>query len=90
MEDSLTGLVKKAIKGVNPCTPLEFKDFLDVLYDNKIVMRDQTRLRRHLKQFTVQMQREQKRALNSVYFKLKVSDDFITCSPHTDSNGDLL
>lgn len=90
MADKNTGAVKKALKGIHSQTMITLDDFLDVLYNNNTVMRDQTRLKRNLKKFTVQLQREKKRALNSVYFKLRVSDDFITCSPHIDENGDFL
>ena len=90
MADQNTGAVKKALKGIHSQTLITLDDFLGVLYNNNTVMRDQTRLKRNLKKFTVQLQREKKRALNSVYFKLRVSDDFITCSPHIDENGDFL
>ena len=90
MEDQTSGATKKALKGIHSQTMITLDDFLDVLYNNNTVMRDQTRLKRNLKKFTVQLQREKKRALNSVYFKLRVSDDFITCSPHIDENGDFL
>ena len=87
MEDKSTGKVKKALKGVHSRTLLEYEDFIDVLYNNSTVLRDQTQLRRNPKKFTVQLQRGQKRALNSVYYKFKISPDFITCSPHTDEHG---
>ena len=90
MADKNTGAVKKALKGIHSQTLITLDDFLGVLYNNNTVMRDQTRLKRNLKKFTVQLQREKKRALNAVYFKLRVSDDFITCSPHIDENGDFL
>lgn len=90
MEDKSSGQIKKALKGIHSETLIGLNDFLQVLYNNSTIMRDQIRLRRNLKKFTVQLQREKKRALNSVYFKLKVSDDFITCSPHTAENGEYL
>jgi len=90
MEDKDSGQVKKALKGIHSGTMIEYDDFVEVLYNNSTVMRDQTRLKRNLKKFTVQLQNEKKKALNSVYFKLKVSDDFITCSPHTDEHGNYL
>lgn len=90
MEDQTSGATKKALKGIHSQTMIELNDFVDVLYNNSTVMRDQTRFRRNLKKFTVQLQSEKKRALNSIYFKLKVSDDFLTCSPHTDENGKYL
>lgn len=90
MEDKTTGECKKALKGIHSQTMLQYDDFIDVLYNNSTVMRDQTRLRRNLKKFTVHLQREKKRALNSVYYKFKISSDFITCSPHTDEHGQYL
>ena len=73
MEDRLTGERKKALKGIHCQTLLQYDDFIDVLYNNSTVMRNQTRLRRNLKNYTVQLQREKKRALNSVYYKFKIS-----------------
>ena len=90
MEDKDSGKLKKALKGICSGTNLKYEDFLDVLYHNTKVMREQTRLRRDLKKSTVHMQKEQKRALSSIYYKLKVSDDFLSCSPHTDQNGDYM
>ena len=90
MEDQAAGKVKKALKGVHSRTLLEYEDFLDVLYNNSTVMREQTQLRRNPKKFTIQLQRGKKRALNSVYYKFKISPDFITCSPHTDKHGNYL
>ena len=90
MTDQVSGQVKKALKGVHNETEIAYKDFLDALYNNSKVIRDQTSLRRNLKKFTMQLQKEKKKAINSVYYKFKVSDDFITCSPHTDINGEYL
>ena len=90
MEDKLSGNVKKALKGIHSHTLLEYDDFIDVLYNNATVIKDQTQLRRNPKKFTVQLQREKKRALNSVYYKFKISPDFLTCSPHTDEQGQYL
>ena len=90
MHDSTSGQMKKALKGIHSETLIDDQDFIEVLYNNSNIMRDQTRFRRNLKQFTVQMQKQKKRALNSVYFKLRVSDDFLACSPHVDSNGEYL
>ena len=90
MHDASSGQTKKALKGVNPGTLIDVQDFIEVLYNNSNIMRDQTSFRRNSKKFTVQLQKQKKRALNSVYFKLRVSDDFITCSPHVDLNGEFL
>ena len=90
MHDSTSGQMKKALKGIHSETLIDSQDFIEVLYNNSNIMRDQTRFRRSLKQFTVQMHKQKKRALNSVYFKLRVSEDFLTCSPHVDSNGEYL
>ena len=90
MHDETSGEMKKALKGIHSETMIDVRDFIEVLYNNSNLMRDQTRLRRNLKKFTVQLQREKKRALNSVYFKLRVSDDFLICSPHIDENGQYM
>ena len=90
MKKDKSGKVKKALKGIHSETLIEYSDFVDALHNNKIVERDQTRFKRNLKRFTIELRNERKRALNSIYYKLKVSDDFLSCSPHTDSNGDYL
>ena len=76
--------MKRALKGVNHSTVVSKQDFIDALYDNKvIVMRRQVRLKRDQKLFKMKLVEEDRRALNAIYYKMKVSDDFISCLPHT-------
>ena len=90
MEDKATGESKRALKGINSGTDIQYEDFVDALYNNSNVMRDQNRLRRHRTQYSMELQTNNKKALNSIYYKMKVSDDFVSCSPHTDQNGEFL
>lgn len=90
MEDRASGQVKKALKGVHSQTDITHENFLDALYNNSNVEREQIRLQRHRTQYSMELKSNIKKSLNSVYFKQKVSDDFLSCSPHTDSNGEYL
>ena len=90
MEDRATGESKRALKGINSKTDIQYEDFVGALYNNSNVMRDQNRLRRHRTQYSMELQTNHKKALNSIYYKMKVSDDFVSCSPHTDQNGEFL
>ena len=90
MQDESSANVKKALKGVHVRTNLSREDFLHVLYHNSVVMRKQVRLRRDPQRYTVRLQEEQKKALNAIYYKMKISDNFISCSPHTDADSNYL
>ena len=74
---------KRALKGVNHSTVVSKQDFIDALYENKVVMRHQVRFKRDQKAFKMKLVEEHRRALNSIYYKMKVSDDLISCLPHT-------
>ena len=90
MEDKISGQVKKALKGINSQTNIRYENFIDTLYNNSSIMREQNRLRRHRTQYSMELQSNIKKSLNSIYYKMKVSDDFISCSPHTNQNGEFL
>jgi len=90
MEDKISGQVKKALKGINSQTDIRYEHFIDTLYNNSSIMREQNRLRRHRTQYSMELQSNIKKSLNSIYYKMKVSDDFISCSPHTNQNGEFL
>ena len=90
MEDKSSGQSKKALKGVHSETTIKYDDFVDVLYNNSTVMREQIRLRRHKDNYAMELQSNTKKSLNSIYYKMKVSEDFVSCSPHKDQNGDFL
>ena len=90
MEDTVSGQVKKALKGINSGTDIRYENFVDTLYNNSSIMREQNRLRRHRTQYSMELQSNIKKSLNSIYYKMKVSDDFVSCSPHTNQNGEFL
>ena len=73
---------KRALKGVNHGTNVSRQDFLDALYNNTIAMRRQVRFKRDPKVFKMRLVEEQRRALNSIYYKFKVDDNMVTCTPH--------
>ena len=74
--------VKKALKGIHNATEVTKEEFLSALHQNKVIMKKQIRLRKDLKKSKFCTIEETKKAVNSVYYKMKVSEDFITCSPH--------
>ena len=90
MEDQASGQVKKAMKGVNADTPITYEDCLDALYNNTNKLTQQMRLRRHKNNYSMELQSNVKKSLNSVYYKMRVSEDFISCSPHIDNDGKYL
>ena len=73
---------KRALKGINNETLISREEFLNALYDNTVIKKRQVRMKRNLKKFKICNISETKKALNSVYYKMKVSDDFISCTPH--------
>ena len=90
MEDTISGQVKKALKGINSGTDIRYEHFVNTLYNNSSIMREQNRLRRHRTQYSMELQSNIKKSLNSIYYKMKVSEDFVSCSPHTNQNGEFL
>ena len=74
--------VKRALKGINDETNITREEFLNSLYQNEVIKKRQIRLKRDLKKLKFSTVAETKKALNSVYYKMKVSDDFLSCSPH--------
>ena len=81
-EDDNPDGVKRALKGINDETNITREEFLNSLYQNEVVKKRQIRLKRDLKKLKFSTVAETKKALNSVYYKMKVSDDFLSCSPH--------
>ena len=74
--------VKRALKGIHDKTDITRDEFLDSLYGNEVVKKQQNRIKRNLKKFKFSTVTETKKALNSVYYKMKVSEDFLSCTPH--------
>ena len=90
LEDESTQKSKKALKGVNCETDIQFQHFVDVLYNNSKIHRQQNRLRRNQKHYAMELQSNMKKSLNSVYYKMKVSNDFVKCSPLTNGSGEYM
>ena len=74
--------VKRALKGINDKTHISRDEFLSSLYGNTVIKKQQNRLKRDLKKFKFSTVCETKKALNSIYYMMQVSEDFLSCSPH--------
>ena len=74
--------VKRALKGISEKTVLDKSDFIDALYLNKTVIKPQIRMKRDTKTCKIRIVEEQKKSLNSIYYKMKLSEDYLSCSPH--------
>ena len=74
--------VKRALKGINEKTILDKADFLNALYENQTVVKPQMRMKRDTKSCKIRIVEERKKSLNSIYYKMKLSDDYLSCSPH--------
>ena len=74
--------VKRALKGISEKTVLDKSDFLDVLYQNQEIIKPQMRMKRDRKTCKIRIVQEQKKSLNAVYYKMKLSNDFLSCEPH--------
>ena len=75
-------LSSNCIKGIHNETKITREEFLKCLYENKPIDKEQTRLRRDLTKFKFCVVKEQKKALNALYYKMKVSDDFLSVKPY--------
>ena len=74
--------VKRALKGINEKTILDKADFLNALYENQTVVKPQMRMKRDTKRCKIRIVEERKKSLNSIYYKMKLSDDYLSCTPH--------
>ena len=71
----------KTFQGIHNSTDVSKEEFLSALYDNQVVVKKQVRLKRDLKKFKFLTIAETKKAINAIYYKMNVSDDFISCKP---------
>ena len=74
--------VKRALKGINEKTMLNREDFLASLYQNQSIVKPQTRMKRDQKSSKIRIIEENKKSLNSVYYKMRLSEDLLSCRPH--------
>ena len=74
--------VKRALKGISEKTVLDKADFLTALYENQTVIKPQMRMKRDTKSCKIRIVEERKKSLNSIYYKMKLSDDYLSCTPH--------
>lgn len=78
--------VKRALKGVHRDSKLNEKDFLDCLYENRQVHRDQYSFRMRNDSKNIDLIKNRKVVLNNSYYKMRVHSDGVTCSPLTKEN----
>ena len=74
--------VKRALKGIHQKTVLNKSDFLTALYENRNPIKPQIRMKRDIKTRKIRIVEEQKKSLNSLYYKMKLSTDLLSCTPH--------
>ena len=74
--------IKRALKGINEKTVLNKDDFLGALYENRPVVKPQMRMKRDKKTCKIRIVEEEKKSLNSIYYKMKLSADYLSCTPH--------
>ena len=78
---------KKAHKGIHRETLLDHEDFLNCLYQDKSISKDQFSFRIQNKSKQIDLIKSHKIALNSTYCKFFVENDKVTCTPLKDSKG---
>ena len=81
---------KKAHKGIHRETLLEHDNYLECLYQDTVVRKNQFSFRIQNKSKQIDLIKNHKIALNSNYTKLRVSKDKITCTPLRDSKGKFI
>ena len=82
-------VVKTALKGISRDNDISHQDFLQVLYQNRLLRRDQVRFQYSKQRDMMTMVSQKKKALNSVYTKMCVGDDFVSVQPLS-LNGSFL
>lgn len=78
---------KKAHKGIHCDTLLEHESYLDCLYKDQSITRDQFSFRIQSRTKQIDLIKSHKIALNSSYYKLFVENDKVTCTPLRDAEG---
>ena len=82
--------IKKAHKGIHRQTVLDHDDYLECLYQDKSISRDQFSFRIQNQSKQIDLIKSHKIALNSNYCKLFVEKDKVTCTPLKDSKGNYI
>ena len=72
---------KSALKGISKETQISHSDFLEVLYKDRFLTQDQVRFQYNKKRGIMVMVSQRKKALNSVYTKMKVKNDLVSIEP---------
>lgn len=72
---------KRALKGIHRDSSLDEQDFLECLYENKEVLREQFAFRIRNDSKNIDLIKNNKCALNSAYYKMFVHEDGVTCTP---------
>ena len=80
---------KSALKGISRQSEICHQDFLEVLYKDHLLTRDQVRFQYDKKRDMMTLVSQRKKALNSVYTKMRVMDDHVSVQPLS-KNGSFL
>ena len=72
---------KRGMKGIHQDTCISHESFLKCLYHDKPVLRDQFAFRIKANSKEIDLIRNEKIALNSIYYKSFVERDLVTCTP---------
>ena len=81
LKDNLSNQSKKATKGIHNTDEIHHELFLSSLYENKAIFAKQTRMNFNKPHGTMAIIEQRKRALNNIFTKLDVKDDWVTIEP---------
>ena len=81
LKDNLSNQSKQATKGIQNSDDIHHELFLSSLYENTDVFSNQTRMNYSKKHGTMAIIQQRKRALNNIFTKLDVKDDWVTIEP---------
>ena len=87
--DKSNGCSKIAMKGIQKESNITQKDFLDLLYKDEQVVRNQVRFQYSKQHDMMTVVSQEKKALSSIYTKLCVQDDRVSIKPLS-RNGKFL
>ena len=79
--DRTTLFEKKALKGIHSDSVITHQDFYNCLYHNETVTRNQVRFHYNKKLDMMTLINQNKKALNSIYTKMCVKNDFVSIEP---------
>ena len=81
LKDNILNQTKQATKGIRNSKEIRHEHFLSSLYENNEVFSNQTRMNFSKPHGTMAIIQQRKRALNNIFTKLDVTDDWVTIQP---------